>query len=325
MLAEDSGLLTVIVPVYNEEGNLKPFIESVIAVMDRDRFRYEIICVNDGSTDRSSDILTSIADRHQQCKVVHFRRNFGQTAAMMAGLDYSSGSIIIPIDSDAQNDPEDIPRLLEKLDEGYDLVSGWRKDRQDKKITRTFPSWVANKLISRISGVKLADYGCTLKAYRRSVVEDIKLYGEMHRFIPIYASWAGARTTEIPVHHRPRLVGESKYGLGRVLKVPLDLMVVKFLSNYSQKPIYVFGGFGLFSHALAVLTFAAMIYFKFWGGKSFIATPLPLLAALFVLMGVMSMLMGLIAELTVRTYHESQNKRTYLVRETFNFADDDVS
>ncbi len=322
MLNEESGLLTVIVPVYNEAENLQQFYESVLAVMVREKYRYEIIFVDDGSSDGSGDILTSLAARSPQCKVVHLRKNFGQTAAMMAGMDYSSGDIIVPIDADSQNDPEDIPRLLAKLDEGYDLVSGWRKNRQDARLTRNFPSWMANKLISRISGVKLSDYGCTLKAYRRSIVEDIKLYGEMHRFLPIYASWAGARTTEIPVNHKPRLVGESKYGLERVVKVPLDLMVVKFLSSYSQKPIYVFGGFGLFSHALALLTFAAMIYFKFWGGKSFIETPLPLLAALFILMGFIAMLMGLIAELTVRTYHESQDKRTYLVRKMDNIVDD---
>ena len=321
MLVEEIGLLTVIVPVYNEEENLEQFLDSVVAVMEREKYHYEIVFVNDGSTDRSTEILTSFAERMPQCKVVHFRRNFGQTAAMMAGLDYSSGDVIIPIDADSQNDPEDIPRLLEKLAEGYDLVSGWRKNRQDAKLTRNLPSWLANKLISRISGVKLSDYGCTLKAYRRSIVEDIKLYGEMHRFLPIYASWAGAKTTEIPVNHKARVLGESKYGLERVLKVPLDLMVVKFLSNYSQKPIYIFGGFGLFNHALALLTFIAMVYFKFWGGKSFIATPLPLLAALFVLMGFISMLMGLIAELSVRTYHESQNKRTYSVREKLNFTD----
>ncbi len=322
MLNEESGLLTVIVPVYNEAENLQQFYESVLAVMVREKYRYEIIFVDDGSSDGSGDILTSLAARSPQCKVVHLRKNFGQTAAMMAGMDYSSGDIIVPIDADSQNDPEDIPRLLAKLDEGYDLVSGWRKNRQDARLTRNFPSWMANKLISRISGVKLSDYGCTLKAYRRSIVEDIKLYGEMRRFLPIYASWAGARTTEIPVNHKPRLVGESKYGLERVVKVPLDLMVVKFLSSYSQKPIYVFGGFGLFSHALALLTFAAMIYFKFWGGKSFIETPLPLLAALFILMGFIAMLMGLIAELTVRTYHESQDKRTYLVRKMDNIVDD---
>lgn len=319
MLAEEIGLLTVIVPVYNEEENLIEFLENLLRVLNREKFKYEVIFVDDGSTDRSGEILETIAAANEQCKVVSFRRNFGQTAAMMAGFDYSSGDIIIPIDADMQNDPEDIPALLQKLGEGFDLVSGWRENRKDSRLTRNFPSWVANKIISRISGVKLSDYGCTLKAYRRSIVEDVKLYGEMHRFLPIYASWAGARTTEIPVRHNSRVAGESKYGLERILKVPLDLMVVKFLSNYSQKPIYIFGGFGLFNHFLALLTFGAMIYFKFWGGKSFVETPLPLLAALFILMGFISMLMGLIAELSVRTYHESQDKSTYSVRNTINF------
>lgn len=318
MSAENPGLLSIVVPVYNEQDNLANFYENLLKVMQQENYDYEMVFVNDGSTDDSAMLLDNLASENSRCKVVHFRRNFGQTAALMAGMDYSSGNIVVPIDADMQNDPADIPRLLEKLDEGYDLVSGWRKDRQDARLTRNFPSWVANKLISKISGVKLSDYGCTLKAYRRSIVEDVKLYGEMHRFLPIYASWAGAKTVEIPVHHNARVAGESKYGLERVLKVPLDLMVVKFLSSYSQKPIYVFGGFGLFSHFLALVTFAVMIYFKFWGGKSFIATPLPLLAALFVLMGVISMLMGLIAELTVRTYHESQDKRTYTVRDLRN-------
>jgi glycosyltransferase involved in cell wall biosynthesis len=321
MLAEEIGLLTVIVPVYNEEASLNKFLENLLSVLEREKFRYEIIFIDDGSTDRSAELLESFAAANEKCKVVTFRRNFGQTSAMMAGFDYSSGDIIIPIDADMQNDPEDIPALLNKLNEGFDLVSGWRENRKDSKLVRNFPSWVANKLISKISGVKLSDYGCTLKAYRRSVVEEIKLYGEMHRFLPIYASWAGARTTEIPVHHNPREAGESKYGLERVLKVPLDLMVVKFLSSYSQKPIYIFGGFGLLNHFLALLTFGLMIYFKFWGGKSFVATPLPVLAALFILMGFISMLMGLIAELSVRTYHESQDKPTYSVGNTMNFDD----
>jgi glycosyltransferase involved in cell wall biosynthesis len=242
---------------------------------------------------------------------------------MMAGLDYSKGDIVIPIDADLQNDPADIPRLLAKLEEGYDLVSGWRKHRKDAKLTRNLPSWMANKLISWISGVRLSDYGCTLKAYRRSVVSDLKLYGEMHRFLPIYASWSGARTTEIPVRHHPRVHGESKYGLKRVLKVPLDLIVVKFLSSYAQKPIYVFGGFALLNGLGAFITFAVMVYFKFWGDKSFIATPLPVLLAMFVLMGFISLLMGLIAELLVRTYHESQDKKTYLVKQTVNLEADD--
>jgi glycosyltransferase involved in cell wall biosynthesis len=321
MIEEKIGLLSIVVPVYNEQDNLADLYAGLLQVMQQENYDYEIVFINDGSLDNSADILNSLAHENPRCKIVHFKRNFGQTAAMMAGIDFSSGDVIVPIDADMQNDPADIPHLLKKLAEGYDLVSGWRKNRQDAKLTRNFPSWVANKIISKISGVKLSDYGCTLKAYRRSIIEDVKLYGEMHRFLPIYASWAGARTVEIAVSHNPRVAGESKYGLERVLKVPLDLMVVKFLSSYSQKPIYVFGGFGLFTWFLALLTFFVMIYFKFWGGKSFIATPLPLLAVLFILMGVISMLMGLIAELTVRTYHESQDKSTYTVRELLNITD----
>ena len=318
MTTDNIELLSTIVPVYNEEESLPDFAAALTPVLQNPGVPYEIIFVNDGSSDRSAELLDELADTNSHIKVVHFRRNFGQTAAMMAGLDYSSGDVIVPIDADLQNDPKDIPRLLDKLAEGYDLVSGWRKDRKDAKWSRNFPSWVANKLISRISGVRLHDYGCTLKAYRRSIIEDVRLYGEMHRFLPIYASWAGARTTELAVNHNAREQGESKYGLERVLKVPLDLIVVKFLSDYSQKPIYVFGGFGLFSHFLALITFAVMIYYKFWGGKSFIETPLPMLVVLFVLMGFISMLLGLIAELVVRTYHESQDKTTYIVRAVKN-------
>lgn len=318
MAAEEHELLSIIVPVYNEEPNLRQFLASLLAVLEDLQSDFEVVFVDDGSTDGSAELLDELADQSPRIKVVHFRRNFGQTAAMMAGLDFSNGDVIVPIDADLQNDPVDIPRLLERLDEGFDLVSGWRKDRKDAKLTRNFPSWLANKLISRISGVHLNDYGCTLKAYRRSIIDEVRLYGEMHRFLPIYASWAGARTTEIPVKHNPRSGGESKYGLERVIKVPLDLIVVKFLSEYAQKPIYVFGGFGLFSFLLALITFAVMVYFKYWGGKSFIATPLPLLAVLLVLMGFMSMLLGLLAELSVRTYHESQDKSTYLVGRTVN-------
>lgn len=315
--------LSIIVPVFNEEQNLPIVADRLLSVLEKVGRDFEIIFVNDGSRDSSGAVLDEIAGGDARIKVVHFKRNFGQTAAMMAGLDYSSGDVIIPIDADLQNDPVDIPRLLERLDEGYDLVSGWRKDRKDDTLRRNLPSWVANWIISKISGVKLHDYGCTLKAYRRSIIEDIRLYGEMHRFLPVYASWSGARTTELPVEHHARTAGESKYGMKRVIKVPLDLLVVKFLGDYSQKPIYVFGGFGLFSHGLALLTFAVMLYYKFWGGKSFIETPLPILAALFILMGFISMLMGLIAELVVRTYHESQSKSTYAVSATVNLPEDE--
>ena len=321
MTTENIDLLSTIVPVFNEEDSLPDFAAALIPVMEELGTPFEVVFVNDGSTDNSAQVLDDLATSHAHIKVVHFRRNFGQTAAMMAGLDYSRGDVIVPIDADLQNDPKDIPRLLQKLSEGYDLVSGWRKDRKDSKLSRNFPSWVANRLISKISGVRLHDYGCTLKAYRRSIIEDVRLYGEMHRFLPIYASWAGAKTVELEVNHNARAHGESKYGLERVFKVPLDLIVVKFLSDYSQKPIYVFGGFGLFSHFLALITFAAMVYFKFWGGKTFIETPLPMVVVLFVLMGFISMLLGLIAELVVRTYHESQNKSTYIVRNTINIDD----
>jgi glycosyltransferase involved in cell wall biosynthesis len=311
MVTEAAASLSIIVPVYDEEQNLPTVAEKLLSVLQTIGRDYEIIFVNDGSRDRSAAVLDELAATDEHIKVVHFKRNFGQTSAMMAGLDYSSGEVIIPIDADLQNDPIDIPRLLERLDEGFDLVSGWRKDRKDDTLRRNLPSWVANWIISKISGVKLHDYGCTLKAYRRSIVEDIRLYGEMHRFLPVYASWSGARTTELPVQ------------LKRIVKVPLDLLVVKFLGDYSQKPIYVFGGFGLFSHALALLTFVVMVYYKYWGGKSFIETPLPVLAALLILMGFISMLMGLIAELVVRTYHESQDKSTYSVKTTVNFPQDD--
>ena len=323
MATDTAETLSIVVPVYDEEQNLVPLTDQLLATLTDLGRDFEIVFINDGSTDGSADVLDELAAGNERIRVVHFKRNFGQTSAMMAGLDFASGDIIIPIDADLQNDPADIPRLLERLDEGYDVVSGWRKDRKDDTLRRNLPSWIANRIISRISGVRLHDYGCTLKAYRRSIVEDIRLYGEMHRFLPVYASWSGARTTELPVNHHPRTAGRSKYGLKRVIKVPLDLLVVKFLGDYSQKPIYVFGGFGLISHALALLTFALMIYYKFWGGKSFIETPLPTLAALLVLMGFMSMLLGLIAELVVRTYHESQDKPTYIVGRTVNVDDGD--
>jgi dolichol-phosphate mannosyltransferase len=255
-----------------------------------------------------------------QLKVIDFRRNYGQTAAIMAGIDYASGEIIITIDADLQNDPADIPILLAKLDEGFDVVSGWRHLRKDQALRRNFPSRIANKTISWISGIHLKDYGCTLKAYRRDVLKDVRLYGEMHRFIPIYASWMGARTTEIPVRHHPRRFGSSKYGLERIAKVILDLMVVKFLDRNFVKPIYVFGGFGLFTLALSFLSAAAMFYLKYIKGLSMILTPLPLLTALTFLVGFMSLLMGLLAEMLARTYFESQGRSAYRVRELINFS-----
>jgi len=315
--------LSIIAPIYNEEDNVDPLCEKLFEVLRALNLKFEIILVNDGSTDRSIKKLEHQASAHPELKVVDLRRNYGQTAAMMAGIDHAVGDIIIPIDGDLQNDPADIPRLLEKLDEGYDVVSGWRHDRQDAAIRRNFVSRVANKLISWVSGVHLHDYGCSLKAYKREVVKDVKLYGEMHRFIPIYATWLGARVTELQVAHHPRIHGTSKYGLNRVFKVLLDIVVIRFLDRYFTKPIHLFGGFGMISILISVLSTLYMVYLKVFEGVSMIQTPLPLLSVMTLLMGIMSILMGLLAEMVVRTYFESQQKSTYLVRHTLNFSGGD--
>jgi dolichol-phosphate mannosyltransferase len=279
---------------------------------------YEIIMVNDGSRDGSLAELRRLAQQHPEVKVLDLKRNSGQTAALMCGIDHSTGDIIIPIDADLQNDPADIPNLLAKLNEGYDVVSGWRRDRKDAAIRRNFVSSVANRVISKISGVHLRDYGCSLKAYRRSVLEGVRLYGEMHRFVPIYASWMGARITEIPVSHYPRMHGKSSYGLERIVKVILDLIVVKFLDRHLVKPIYVFGGFGLMSIAIALLALIWALYLKLVDGLSLIQTPLPLLSAMAFLIGITAILLGLMSEILVRVYFEAQDKRPYYVRERIN-------
>jgi glycosyltransferase involved in cell wall biosynthesis len=312
--------LSVIVPVFNEAESLPKLLEALTAVLTGLPYAYEIILVNDGSTDSSLSVMRSFGATHPEVKVVDFRRNYGQTAALMAGIDHATNDVVVMIDADLQNDPTDIPRLLAKLDEGYDVVSGWRKDRKDAQIRRNWISRVANKLISRVSGVKLNDYGCTLKAYRRSVVSDIRLYGEMHRFIPIYAQWQGARITELSVSHHARKFGESKYGLERVFKVVLDLLVVVFLRNFFAKPIYLFGGCGIAAIILSFITIGLALAMRIFFHVSLILTPLPLLSALLFLVGMMSILMGLVAEMMVRTYYESQGARAYLVRELINFS-----
>ncbi len=310
--------LSILIPVYNEIGNITPLFERLDSILPIPGHKFEVILVNDGSTDGSGILLDSKCKNNKQYKVIHFRRNFGQTAAMMAGIDYATGDIIIPMDGDLQNDPGDIPLLLNKLMEGFDVVSGWRKNRKDNPISRNFPSLIANRIISRISGVRLHDYGCTLKAYRKEVIKDVDLYGEMHRFIPIYAFINGAKVTEIEVSHQERKSGKSKYGMERIIKVILDLIVVKFLIAYSQKPIYAFGGFGILSFIGALLTFIMMLYFKYIEGVNFNRTPLPNLATLFTLTGFQSIFMGLIAELLMRTYYESQNKRAYKIDRIMN-------
>jgi glycosyltransferase involved in cell wall biosynthesis len=311
-------MISVIIPCYNEAPNLECLINKVIPVLSSLARPYEVIVVDDGSTDQSVEVLKKISLSNPFLKIVVLRRNYGQTAAMMAGIDFSGGDIIIPLDADLQNDPDDIPSLLTKIDEGFDVVSGWRKSRQDNAIKRNLPSFVANKLISWISGLHLNDYGCSLKAYRREVIKDVKLYGEMHRFIPIYASWLGAKVTEIPVRHHPRLYGSSKYGLERSVKVILDLIVVKFLANFAHKPIYLFGGFGFLGLFTAFLAGLYALWLKIFRAVSFIETPLPLLVVMLGLSGFVSILMGLIAELVMRTYYESQSKNIYLVREEIN-------
>ena len=316
--SKDLALLSIIVPLYNEADNILPLYENVIGIAPSLECDFELILVNDGSMDGSRAILDDIASRDGRVKVIHFRRNFGQTTAIMAGIDYSSGDVLIPMDGDLQNDPQDIPKLLAKLKEGFEVCSGWREDRKDHPLKRNLPSRIANWLISTISGVHLHDYGCSLKAYRREAIKNVKLYGEMHRFIPIYATWQGARVTEIPVTHHPRIRGKSNYGLERTFKVILDLIVVKFLAQYAQKPIYVFGTFGLFSLFVSFIAAAASLYYKIFGHKSFIETPLPLIFVMASITGIMCILMGLLAEIIMRTYYESQGKPVYLIDECRN-------
>ena len=315
---ETSPEISIVVPLFNECQNLPPLLKALDAALtDLDR-TYEVILVNDGSSDATEQRLDEIGDA--RVRVVHFRRNFGQTAALMAGFNTADGAIIIAMDGDMQNDPADIPRLLAKLDEGYDVVSGWRAQRRDATFRRNLPSKMANWLISSMSGVHLHDYGCTLKAYRRSALRDVRLYGEMHRFIPIYAALNGGRVTEIPVSHRPRLHGKSNYGLERLVKVVLDLIVLAFLYRYLQKPMYLFGSVGLLSFLVSGAAGIASVYFKYFGGKTFIETPLPTLFAITFITGCMCFLLGLLAELITRTYHESQDKMTYLIARTHNLG-----
>lgn len=317
---EHAPRISVVVPVFNEERNVAPLVEALVGALEGIPGGFEIIAVNDGSRDGSLAALIEEAKAHPQLRIVDFRRNFGQTAALMAGIDHATGEIMVLIDADLQNDPRDIPMLVDKLADGFDVASGWRRDRKDARLSRTFPSRVANGIISWISGVSLHDYGCTLKAYRADVLKGVRLYGEMHRFIPIYAHWMGGRVTEVPVRHHARKFGRSNYGLERILKVLLDLVVVKFLDRYLVKPIYIFGGFAALSLAGSIVTLAVMIGLKVFAGVSMISTPLPLLTAMMFLVGVLSLLMGLLAEITVRTYFEAQNRRHYLVRKLYNFS-----
>ncbi len=305
--------LSVVVPVFNERDNLQPLHRALSEALEG--HVYELIFIDDGSSDGSLEVLEQLVQQDpDHVRVIQLRRNFGQTAAIAAGIDHAQGQVIVTIDADLQNDPTDIPKLLEKIEEGYDVASGWRVDRKDPYLTRRLPSQVANWMISKVTGVPLHDYGCTLKAYRREVLEGFRLYGEMHRFIPAYAGFVGARITEIPVRHHPRLHGKTKYGLERTLKVLLDLFTVKFLISFANKPIYLFGGAGV----LLIVPSVAVLFFlmvrRLLYEVSVLRSPLFTVSVMLMIMGFQSMLMGLIAELLVRTYHESQAKPIYSVR-----------
>jgi glycosyltransferase involved in cell wall biosynthesis len=310
--------ISVVIPVYNEVEALPELYRALTDTLDRLPQSAEVIFADDGSKDGSAAALDALAESDPRVRVLHLSRNYGQTAALMAAIGNSTGEVIIPMDGDGQNDPADIPRLLAKLAEGFDVVSGWRKDRKDKAMTRRLPSRIANWLIGRVGGLPLHDYGCTLKAYRREFLEPVRLYGEMHRFIPIYAKWSGARVTEMVVTHHPRREGKSKYGLGRTLKVVLDLTTVKFLGDYSTKPLYFFGRFGIILCLLGVLCGVVTIVEKLIMGAYAHANPLLLLGVMLFIVGMQLVGMGLLAELQVRTYHESQQKPTYLIAEEVN-------
>ena len=310
--------LSVVIPIHNEADNLESLIAELMAELERMEAEHEVILINDGSEDGSGEMLTEMAERDDRIRVIHLLRNYGQTSAMMAGFDHARGDVIVAMDGDNQNDPADIPLLVNRLNEGFDVVSGWRKARKDARLSRILPSRIANWLISKVAGVHLHDYGCSLKAYRRDVLKGVRLYGELHRFIPVFTSWQGARVTEIVVNHRPRERGASHYGLSRIFRVILDLALIRFLDRHFQHPIHLFGGFGLLNLILAGFTFLMMFYYKFWGGKTFIETPLPTLTVLFILMGGIALLLGMLAEILMRTYFESQNKRPYLIEKVIN-------
>jgi len=317
-IAAAQPFLSLVIPVYNECQNLRSLHEGLLAVLSEMEFDYEIIYVDDGSTDQGLTILKEIAVDHKSVAVIQLRRNFGQTAAISAGIDLARGQVLVCLDADLQNDPADIPRLLAKLEEGYDLVSGWRQNRQDHWLWRKLISAVANRIISSITKVRLHDYGCTLKAYRRDLLNHIRLYGQMHRFIPALAVLVGATLAEVPVNHRPRLHGKSKYGLGRTFNVVLDLLTVKYLSSFSIHPLNIFGGSGLALIGLSFVTGTIMLIQKLAYNQSIIQTPLLLLSALLFILGFQSILLGLAAELLIRTYYESQNKPIYVIRQVFS-------
>ena len=308
--------LSIVVPVYNEEKNLPELFEQIMAVMQPLEMDWDVTFVDDGSRDASVEVIRLLqAQAPDRVRMVVFRRNYGQTAAISAGINQSDGDVVILMDADLQNDPADIPLLLEELDKGFDVVSGWRKNRQDNQLTRNLPSHLANKLISSSTGVHSHDYGCTLKAYRREILDSINLYGEMHRFIPVYAREAGGKISEVVVHHHPRKHGKANYGLERTVKVILDLFVVQFLMKFSQKPIYLFGGVGLGLMGISFSLFLWLAIRRIVSAVSVLGSPWFQISVMMFILGFLAVLLGLIAELVMRTYYESQDKKTYAIRE----------
>ena len=312
---------SIVVPVYNEEDNVVPLAKEIGSVLGAGD-DWELIFVDDGSRDGTFDQLKALATADPRVRVILLRRNFGQTAALMAGFDAALGSIVIPLDGDLQNDPADISRLVAKLEEGFDIVSGWRKNRQDPLWSRKIPSMFANRLISGLTGVRISDYGCTLKAYRREILSEIKIYGEMHRFVPALAHLVGAKVTELPVNHRPRTAGKTKYGISRTFRVVLDLVTVKFLLKYSLRPMHLFGKWAAISFSAAAVSGTITLFMKFAEGLSMNRNPLLVLTAFLLFSGVHFLALGLLAELMTRIYHEAQDKSTYSVRSKLNFPEE---
>ncbi len=317
--------ISVVIPFLNEEPNLQPLCEELSAALDPTGKEYELVFVDDGSLDKGVEVLENLQAKIPQIRIVSLRRNFGQTAAMAAGLDFSSGEVVVTIDADRQNDPADIPAMVAKLEEGYDLVCGWRHKRQDAAIMRKLPSMIANRLIAKTTGVVLNDYGCTLKAMTKTIAKKITLYGEMHRFIPAVASAIGVKIAEVKVNHRARVAGESKYGISRTFRVILDLVTVKFLLKYSSRPIHFFGMPGLALTSVGGLGLSYLVLGKLFFGMSIADRPLLMLSILLLILGVQFILFGLIGEMQTRIYHESQDKPVYYVRETIGWSEEEMA
>ena len=307
--------LSIVIPIYNERESIGKLYDNLNEALSKMNLKYEVLLIDDGSIDGTFDELLKVHRKNKLFKIIRFRKNFGQTSAISAGFNYAEGAVVVTLDADLQNDPQDIPVLLSKLNEGYDIVSGWRKNRKDKAVTRRFPSIVANKIISRLTGVHLHDYGCTLKAYRKEVIKNINLYGEMHRYIPAIASWMGVKVTEIPVRHYSRKYGKSKYGVSRTIKVILDIITVKFLLSYSQSPIQMFGVLGLFSGIVGFIITAYLIIMRIFFNQSLSDRPLFVLSIFMIFIGIQLITIGLLAEVLIRVYHKVQNRTTYVIKD----------